>query len=287
MTRPLRIQYPGAMYHISSRGDRREPIFTDDQDRRTWLNTLGEVCDRYDWRCYAWCQMNNHYHIVVETLDANLSAGMRFLNGVYTQSFNYRHDLTGHVYQGRYHSTLVDRDSYLLEVCRYVVLNPVRAKLVSNAAQWRWSSHQAVIGVTRPEPWLNAERLLHAFARRKDVAVKLYEAFVDEGCDTSGPWKNLSDISVLGDDNFIEAVRHKSERSNARKDQEVSRLQRKPTTKSLDWFAQNIPDKREAMALAFESGAFTMKEIAHRFDVHYTTVSRAVRAARRIKEGQT
>lgn len=101
MARPLRIEFPGALYHVTARGNRRERIYVDDADRLAWLNLFGNVCDRYRWLCYAWCLMENHYHIVIETKEANLAAGMRHLNGVYTQKTNHRHERVGHVFQGR------------------------------------------------------------------------------------------------------------------------------------------------------------------------------------------
>ncbi|GAB4365775.1 MAG: hypothetical protein Kow0060_23250 [Methylohalobius crimeensis] len=114
MASPLRIELAGGLYHVTSRGDRREAVFCGDQDRQEWLTLLGEVCARFNWRCHAYCEMTNHYHFVVETPDANLSKGMRQLNGVYTQRFNRRHGLVGHLFQGRYKAILVERDAYLL-----------------------------------------------------------------------------------------------------------------------------------------------------------------------------
>ena len=131
MARPLRIEFPSALYHVTSRGDRREPIFEDDEDRRKFLRVLAETVDRFNWICHAYCLMTNHYHLVVETPEANLSKGMRQLNGVYTQASNRRHRRTGHLFQGRFKAILVDKDSYLLELTRYVVLNPVRAKMAT------------------------------------------------------------------------------------------------------------------------------------------------------------
>ena len=130
MARALRIEYPDAVYHITSRGNARNEIFADDQDRDNFLTVLGVVVKRYNWLCHAYCLMDNHYHLMIETPDANLSRGMRQLNGVYTQKYNWRHSKTGHIFQGRYKSILVEKENYLLELCRYVVLNPVRANMV-------------------------------------------------------------------------------------------------------------------------------------------------------------
>ncbi len=127
MARPLRIEYANALYHVTSRGDRRESIYRDDDDRLIWLDVFAQACSRFNWRCHAWCLMDNHYHIVIETAEGNLSQGMRQINGVYTQKHNRRHELTGHVFQGRFKAVLVQKETYLLELARYVVLNPVRA----------------------------------------------------------------------------------------------------------------------------------------------------------------
>jgi REP element-mobilizing transposase RayT len=140
MARPLRLEFPGALYHVTSRGDRQEAIFHTDAEREIWLAVLAEVCARFNWDVHAFCQMGNHYHLVVETIDGKLARGMRHLNGQYAQWINRRRAIAGHLFQGRYHAVLVQRDSYLLELARYVVLNPLRAGLVAALDDWRWSS---------------------------------------------------------------------------------------------------------------------------------------------------
>ena len=137
MSRPLRIEFDGALYHVTSRGDRQEPIYEDDQDRRAFLYVLGSVVERFRWICHAYCLMGNHYHLVIGTPEGNLSKGMRQLNGVYTQISNRRHGRTGHLFQGRYKAILVDKDAYFLEVSRYVVLNAVRAGMVKQPGKCR------------------------------------------------------------------------------------------------------------------------------------------------------
>ena len=167
MARPLRIEYAGAVYHVTSRGDGRKPIFRDDEDRMVLLAILKEVKDRYHWYCYAYCLMENHYHLVIETPDANLSRGMRQLNGVYTMRFNRRHDTVGHVFQGRYKAILIQKERHLLEVCRYVVVNPVRARLVRNPGDWRWSSYRATAGMEGAHPCLTRECVCGGSAGRR------------------------------------------------------------------------------------------------------------------------
>lgn len=162
MARPLRLELAGALYHVTSRGDGREDIYRSDEDRVAWLETLGQVCERFNWVCHAYCQMSNHYHLVIETPEANLSKGMRHLNGVYTQRFNRSHQRVGHVFQGRFKAILVEKDSYLLELARYVVLNPLRARMVRRLENWPWSSYLGHLR-TGGQAGLAAMRL-HSFA---------------------------------------------------------------------------------------------------------------------------
>jgi len=170
MARPLRIEYAGALYHVTSRGDRQEAIFDDDQHRTAFLNVLGEVISRFRWRCHAYCLMGNHYHLMIETPEGNLTEGMRQLNGVFTQWSNRRHKRSGHVFQGRYKAILVDRDSYFLELARYIVLNPVRAAMVKHPKQWKWSSYGATSGAAEAPAWLTTEDLLAEFGKRRAAA---------------------------------------------------------------------------------------------------------------------
>ncbi|MFO1321482.1 MAG: transposase [Burkholderiales bacterium] len=159
MSRPLRIEFPGAVYHVTSRGDRREPIFRDDEDREMFLDILAHTLERLDAQVLAYCLMGNHYHLVLHTRQANLSRLMRQLNGVYTQDFNRRHGLVGHLFQGRFKAILVDRDAYLLTLCRYVERNPVAARLVPHAGAWEWSSYRAHVGEAPTPVWLDTDGL--------------------------------------------------------------------------------------------------------------------------------
>jgi putative transposase len=161
MSRPLRLDHAGALWHVTSRGNERKDIFRDDVDRLRWMDLLGRTAAACSWRVFAYVQMGNHFHMVIETTEATLSRGMRQLNGVYAQWFNRRHDRVGHLFQGRFHSELVDREEYLLEAVRYVVQNPVRAGMVRRAADWWWSSHRAMAGLTPTPVWLDTSILLH------------------------------------------------------------------------------------------------------------------------------
>ncbi|MFH1142435.1 MAG: transposase, partial [Candidatus Uhrbacteria bacterium] len=149
MARPLRIEFPGATYHVTSRGNARNDIFLSDNDRHQFLKTLSETIERYNWLCHSYCLMGNHYHILIETPEGNLAKGMRQLNGVYTQAFNKINQRVGHIFQGRYKAFLIEKEPYLLEVIRYIVLNPVRALLVNDPKNWKWSSYCAFAGITK------------------------------------------------------------------------------------------------------------------------------------------
>jgi putative transposase len=149
MARLLRVEFDGALSHVTSPGNAHADIFEDDQDRHAFRETLGKVVQRFHWLCHAYCLMNNHYHLVIETPEANLSRGMRHLNGIYTQRYNRRHRTVGHLFQGRYTALLIPKESHLQEVCRYVVLNPVRANAARSAKQWRWSRYRATAGMEK------------------------------------------------------------------------------------------------------------------------------------------
>lgn len=275
MARPLRLEYSGALYHVTSRGDRREDIYVDDEDRGRWLDVLGEVCERFNWTVHAYCQMTNHYHLLVETVDGNLSRGMRHLNGQYTQSINRRHGLVGHLFQGRYKAILVQKEAYLLELSRYVVLNPVRAKMVRRPEMWRWSSYPAHAGLADCPAWLDSDWLLVQFAKRRTTAIKRYAAFVADGRGVASPLDNVRHQLALGDDDFVAQAVHDSAPENLR---DVSRAQRRALAKPLAYYLQHYTDPKQGMAEAYRSGAYTMREIGEVFAVHEMTVSRAVRS---------
>ncbi len=207
MARPLRLEFAGALYHVTSRGDRRDPIYLDDGDREGFLDLLGAVCRRFNWTVHAYCLMTNHYHLLVETPDANLSQGMRQLNGVYTQSFNRRHSRVGHVFRGRFKGILVQKSSYLLELSRYVVLNPVRAGMVADAGDWPWSSYGPVIGNAEVPKWLDGDWLLSQFGTQREAAVEGFMSFVRAGVGQESPWEHLRYQVFLGDDAFVERFR--------------------------------------------------------------------------------
>jgi putative transposase len=273
MARPLRIEFAGGFYHVTSRGNQRSNIFLGDDDRAEWMAILTEVAERFRWRVYAYCQMGNHYHLLVQTPQANLSRCMRHLNGVYTQRFNRHHHRCGHLLQGRYHAVIVDDQSYLLEVIRYVLLNPVRAGLVRHACEWKWSSFLSTAGEVASPNWLAVTDVLQQFSPDPVRATRAFHRFVDAGLSMHSPWAGLRQEIYLGDEAFVErtqALLHEHQR----KDAEIPRPQRLRRPESLAEIFVNADDVSSGVLAAYRSGQFTMRQIADHLGVHYSTVSR-------------
>lgn len=287
MARPLRVEYPGAFYHITSRGNAGDRIFRSDRDRRIFLEVLGETVEQFRWICHAYCLMENHYHLVIETPQANLSRGMRHLNGVYTQKYNWHHSRMGHVFQGRFKAIVVDRDSYLLELSRYVALNPVRANIVKHPGEWKWSSYLATAGKDRLPVFLTTDFILALFAKRRSRAQELYASFVMEGVTRESPWKELKGQIFLGDNDFIR--RCKSLLSH-QESLEVPRRQRhadRPPLEALFNAEGSKKDRNERITRAFCEYAYTLQEIADALGIHYSSVSRIARAGKKMIKYKT
>ena len=289
MERPLRIEFEGAVYHVTSRGDRREPIFADDGDRIRLLQIVGRAMERFDAQVLAYCLMGNHYHFVLCTRQANLSRLMRHLNGVYTQDFNRRHGKVGHLFQGRFKAVLVDRDAYLLEACRYVELNPLRAALVDRPEAWPWSSYPAHIGLVPVPPWLDTTRLhgfllgrapLDAADRRR--AARRYAALVSAGRGLRLWDQALRQQIYLGDEAFVERMQARAEPLR-RKASEVPRAQRR-SSGDLDRFLRASDTRAEALRRAHVEGGMTMSAIAGRLGLSVSRVSRLIARAEGAKE---
>ena len=174
MARPARIEFSGALCHVASSVD-REDIYDSDNTRNLSLKILAKVCKRFNWECHCYCLMSNHYHFLIETPDANLSNGMRHLNGVYTQASNSAKNRVGHVFQGRYKAIMVEKQNYLVEFSRYIVLNPVRTKMVRAAKDWPWSSYRATIGQVSTPAWLTTELMLASFGKIKSYAINRFK----------------------------------------------------------------------------------------------------------------
>jgi len=273
MARPLRIEYPGVVYHVTSRGNAYQDVFLDDTDREKFLEILEETAERFNWLCHAYCLMTNHYHLLIETVDPTLSRGMRQLNGVYTQAFNRRHDRVGHLFQGRYKAILVEKEAYLLELARYIVLNPVRAKMVEKAREWKWSSYRATAGLCEAPSFLTTAWILSQFADEKGKAQRLYRRFVAKRVGRS-PWEDLKGQIYLGSERFIASIPKPKARVS-----EVPRRQRLLNRPSLKKIFAESKTRDEGIFNAYRDYGYTMKEIAEHLGVHYATVSRRLRRA--------
>jgi putative transposase len=274
MARPLRIEYDGALYHLTSRGNERKAIYRDDEDRLNFLDILQRVNERFNWICHAYCLMNNHYHLVVETPDGNLSQGMRQLNGVYTQYFNRRHHRVGHVFQGRYKAVIIDKESYLLEVSRYVVLNPVRAKAVKRPEDWKWSSYRGTAGIEKPHESVSPDWLLGQFGAKRRQAEKKYREFVAAGIREKGIWQEVRGQSILGENTFFEKLLTLIKAHEEIK--EIPKRQRYAGRPALqEIFGTGNPTGEEIRKAVMGYG-YSQKEVAEFLGLHYSTISRRV-----------
>ncbi len=286
MARPLRIEFPGAIYHVTSRGDRREPIFEDDQDQRNFLIVVGQAMERFDAAALAYCLMGNHYHMVVHTRHANLSRLMQQLNGVYTQTYNRRHGKVGHLFQGRFKGILVDKDSYLLEVCRYVDLNPLRARLIRDPAQWPWSSYGAHTGRTLAPAWLDTPAV-HGYVLGRDAvtaadrrtAAQRYAALV-----TAGKGVKLWDTALaqqifLGGAEFVERMQALADPDPARA-KDIPRQQRRAPPKPIQYYLGKYKERNAGIVAAIRDGQHSLTDIAAAVEL---SVSRVSRIAKRIE----
>jgi putative transposase len=283
MSRPLRLEFPGAIYHVTSRGNAQGAIFADDEDRLLFLAGLEEAVVRFGWLCHAYCLMDNHYHLLIETPDSNLSLGMRQLNGVYTQRFNRRHVRVGHLFQGRFKAILVDWDSYLLELCRYVVLNPIRAKMVKDINRYPWSSYLATAGSQPAPEWLTTDWVLSQFGRSRAVARRKYVAFVAQGKNLPSPWLELKGQVLLGSEQFVERMQPLLEgKSDLKEIPRAQRLAHRPSLKAL-FPARVREDKQtrdETIQRAYLEYGYTMAAIARQSEIHYSMVSKVISGER-------
>jgi len=299
MARPLRIEFPGAVYHVTARGNRRESIFVSDSDRAALLRILGDAMLRFDGRLLAFCLMGNHYHLVLRTHRANLSQTMRHVNGVYTQTFNHRHTKVGHVFQGRFKAILVDSEAYLLAVCRYVDLNPVRARLVDDPASWRWSSYRMHIGLDRSPEWLDSGTLLGQLLGRptdtpQDIRLartKYAECVATAGRDASLWEQSLRQQIYLGDDAFVArmqamafdepmppATTQNQQVLPRPRDGSIPRAQIRPPLPLQHWLSKS--DSRDhALRRAHVEGGLSLTAIARELGLSSSRVSRLVARA--------
>lgn len=282
MARPLRIEYPGALYHVTTRGNAREAIFFDDRDRLRFLSILSHVAEDCRWICYAFCLMSNHYHVLIETTEANLSAGMRELNGVYTQAINRRHGRSGHIFQGRFKAILVQKQGHLLELCRYIVLNPVGAGMVESPDAWPWSSFGSTAGLAAKPNFLSIDWILAQFSDSRSRAMRLYRRFVLSGIGKESPWKNLQAGLFLGSTSFVDGIKDSIRATSS----EIPKRQRHAVRPSLAAIIPSPSGATDEDIIVARRHGYSLLEIGNHLSLHYATVSRRAKRGRREDDEQ-
>jgi len=276
MARTLRVSYSDALYHITSRGNGQENIYLSDSDREVFLSVLSDVYNKFDWHFHTYCLMSNHYHLLVETPRPNISKGMQYHNGVYTQRFNRIHRRVGHVLQGRFKSIIVEKENYLLELARYIVLNPVRAHMVSFPGEWIWSSYLATTGQILPPAWLSIDWLLSIFGDCKKTSMSRYQKFVSDAHLEYSPWDDLKQQIYLGSEQFVAKAQ-----SNITPFQDFSEFpspQYTSVVSTIKEYEQQSISRNDAIRLAYTSGGYNMQELGNYFGLHYSRISRIINA---------
>lgn len=281
MARPLRIEFPGAVYHVTSRGARQESIFVDEDDYRQFLAVIEQGLERFDAQMLAYSLMDDHYEFVLFTRSGHLSRLMRHINGVYTQAYNRRHGKGGHLMQGRFKAVLVDRDAYLLDVCRYVEYNPVRVGWVKSPGAWAWSSHQAHVGDVEAPAWLETEGLL-SYVLGKVVKTPLqrqkaqakYAELVKSARGLNFWETGLRHQIFLGDESF--AKKMLAQAKAAAKRELVSKS---GSAKALAQWLQSSDTREEGLRRAYVDGGMTMTSIAADMGVTVARVSQLIAKA--------
>ena len=211
MARPLRLSFEHAVYHITARGNRREPIFYDDKDRKIFLDKINDTLLKYSFICFAYCLMDNHYHLFLRTIHPNISEGMHYLNTSYTNWFKARHKIVGVLFQGRYKSLIVDENSYGVHLSAYIHLNPLRAGIVKDLREYPWSSYLTYVGDAASPVELDTGLVLGQLDNDLETARKKYETYVLENRMMENPVKAAYKGSVLGGSEFVQSIKKQIE----------------------------------------------------------------------------
>lgn len=275
MSRPLRIQFPGALYHITARGNAKQNIFLNKDDFSDFLTIICKVTKRYHLLLHCYCLMPNHYHLLLETPEGNLSQGIRQLNGIYTQHFNKKYQRLGHLFQGRFKSILVEKENYLLELSRYIALNPLRANLVENPKDWPYSSYPQSIGIIKKIPCLFPDWILSQFGPDIKSARISYQEFVLLGINKESPLKQVKGQIFLGSDYFLAKMEQFMEQKGQLT--EIPRKQLYATRPSLEEIFQKDNTNDMKIYQANQKYGYTLKEIGQYLGLHYTTISKIIK----------
>jgi putative transposase len=277
MARPLRIQLPGLFYHVVARGNAKMPIFLDNTDRLRFLSELLDVTLDFYVQCHAFCLMSNHFHLVLRTLEANLSEAMRELNGNYASWWNRRHGRCGSVFQGRFHSPIVQDGRYFMNVSRYVVRNPLRAGLVDAVEQYPWSSYRATVGLSPSLPFLTTGHLLgSAEPAERRAAIRAYREFV--GCGDEGDLRRIRHAPVIGDQEYVARFAEHAEHASDEVPMDARPIVRPPLGDIIE--ADVDRQTRDAAIWTAHGAGYSVTAIARFVGLHYAYVSRIVRRMR-------
>ena len=287
MARPLRIVFPGAFYHITSRGNEQRVIFKSQRDRKKFLSYLESATQRYDALIHAYCLMDNHYHLLIETPSGNLPQIMRHINGAYTTYFNVKRKRSGHLLQGRYNAILVDRDIYAKELSRYIHLNPIRAKMIDKLEHYQWSSYLEYIGRRKPPSWLVRDFILSYFGQKAKIAQQNYLKFVEAkvGQKYKSPFRKVVGSTILGDEEFVKMVKENYLQS-VEPDRDLPALRElseKPEIEDIMRAAESAFAKQPRLArnialfLCHRCSGKTLKYIGKHFGIGESAVSQSSR----------
>lgn len=270
MARPLRPEYAGAIYYVSSVGNRGQSVFQNSADGNAWIEILEGVCGRFGCRCFGYCLMSDGYHLVIETPKPNLSKTIRQLNGVYTQRSNRLHDTDGHVFRGRYKSIVIQKEEYLLLLMAHIFLLPLRAGFVKHPNQFKWSSCRYLYGKDEAPGYIDLEWFSEGFS--SDMSA--FDEFLEENSSRDVISETRKQI-YLGDDEFIELVQEKIKKGSRSKD--IPRYQvTKPVSSVLNGLARSGHSRNEAIAKTYLTGDYTLREVADAVSVHYSVISKIV-----------
>ena len=293
MGRPLRIVYPGAYYHVTSRGNERKDVFMSQKDREQFLSYLESAVNRYDAVIHAYCLMSNHYHLILETPSGNLSKIMQHINGAYTNYFNLKRKRCGHLFQGRFKAILVEADEYAQELSRYIHLNPVRATIVNRPEEYRWSSYLDYTGERKCPDWLETSLILEYFGNGEDRYGK-YRIFVEEmlGSEYTSPFTGVVASTILGSENFVYRVTEKYIDSKQQEDRELPAarvLATKPTLQAVLEAVKKSTissklEKNASIYLCHKYSGAGLKEIGEKYAIKESAVSQSSRRFLRLLE---
>ncbi len=286
MARPIRIEYPGAFYHVTARGNEGKKIFTGTQDCRAFFSCLESVNRRYQAVIHVYCLMNNHYHLLLETPGGNLSQILQHINGTYTRYFNIRRKRSGHLFQGRYKAILVDPEAYATELSRYIHLNPIRAGLTGRPEEYPWSSYRYYVSRRDKPDWLTVDLILGYFSRNPSVSQKDYHDFVFALVDRKyeSPLRDATASTILGSKDFVHAIkeRYVAGRKPDRNLPALTELSKFPILEILrategEWGKDNPLTKKAALNLCHRYSGRTLREIGSYFSIGESAVSQASR----------